>query len=700
VRTVKLPNHPSLSFPDETPDSVIDEVVQRDYKHLFNKQPEESQEQSEELGFKGILKDILNSASNTPNPKDLLSSLIKQVGEGGHQIISDPLRALESGAIGVVNLVPTVLNTIPNVVNYLNRKAGSPISGELPQLPFYKREGEVQPGDEFLENIAGFMPLFKGAGLINKLGNSGKAITAASTQALGRNEDPLQAVITTALLEGGGKVIGGSAKQIKKLNKLNPFSDPDLGKHLSVEELENNLRAAGNTNVPLGRVVESPKLTSLLEKYLVNTPFSGLRENVLHDLKSQIENSGKNLVEKLKPAQLNDHPDTIIKSLIEDSRRKVTAEKNRRYDLMSDIADREKFKLDLSNAEKFAKQNAKAIEESPILRTNKNFKKLYNTVLGFTKLDQTISGKIIDVSGNPLISTTKTPTITQANTVANDLYHAGEQLVGSATAGERYTGGQLIELSNKIRTGVNDSIEKTGSKELQTANSEAKDYYKKNFIDVKDKELNKLGEEGIAHKIIKPNKQLDKVSLIKKVQKQLPADQQNLLGYAFLKSVEDAEGNINPKLLSAQLSKLGPRQLNELFKDPNVRQEILDFGKLRGMGEEGLNVMFNPKTGHQTMPFLIMNALGTIGGDVTSGPVGSAIGNAVAILAGSKIAEHYGNKLTSPQYREKIVRKLIEKKQKSQELSSKEQQLLKNILKNTGRSAILASQTQAQQERR
>jgi hypothetical protein len=425
---------------------------------------------------------------------------------------------------------------------------------------------------------------------------------------------------------------------------------------LTPEQLERNLRAAEGTRTPLGSVLEEPKLKFLFENLSSQVPFSGAK-GILDQIKSQVEERGEHVMRNLEPEGIIGDTNDMVKSLLDTAFKEHRLRKNELYTERNKIAEKEGHALDLSNFNKLVSDTARSIEESPLYQNDPDFRKMYKQLLGYEDADTKIKSPILNEKGKTIVSKNIKPSISEATMTADTLYKEGQGMLASPNAKDRSLGGLYKRMSEALHNDIERSIEETGSDALKKAHKTAKENYKKNFTPFLDKDVYKLlsadkDPQKIVHEIIKPGAKQDRFRDIQKINNLLPESQKNLLGFTYLKGAENKYGELEPKELASLVKSLGKRQFKALFPNESVRQYILDYGKLRGMNEEALNVLYNPKTGARNTQTIIAGLQGLLAG--TSGDPFMALIPSVA-------ANVTNRALTSPLIREKLIKRMIDK---------------------------------------
>lgn len=619
-----------------------------------------------------VAKDVWEGVKAVPGAiGGMLTELPEQLWESGKQAISNPKRAGQNILSGLASGGAGLLNAPANAVDYLRDEAKilpDWVQGTHTQNQDYDYRAGVglegqEKGDELIYGLSQFAPNVAPA-LMNPAG-------AMALHAVGQKENPVTGALIPGTIKGVAKAVPKVVKAIKNTD-LSPSGvvAKYTKNNLSLSELADNMRAAEGTNTPLGDVLKSPRMKKGFENDLaVNADWEV--ENTYRKINEQIQNKTNELInEKLGKDAPSGDPNPFIKELLEKAYKDNRTVKNNLYNAANERAQAEGFGLDLNDFEIFAKENAQAINESPLLKANADFKKQFNLLSGFQETTEAIPSAIVGTNGRPLVSRINRPSIRDANIIANDLYDTGRGMLKSPNAIDRQQGNLYLTLAKKLREGVEASIKERGSPELKKQYDIAKDYYKDEFVQFLDKDLYKLLEEGkdaqtIVREIIKPGAANDKSSLIRKVQEILPKDQKNLLGYSYLRGALSKEGVLQPAKAKQLIKALGNRQFIELFPDAEIRQAMLDFTKLHDMNTEAVSFLANPKTGARNVKamnslrkFISSAGVGGASGAVIGGTLGGFLGIPLTIIGKNITSKYLAKILTEEGFREKVAEKI------------------------------------------
>lgn len=693
-------------------------------ENIENIEPEQKEEPS-------IGKDFLDTLLNVPSDvMDLAVNLPGEVYGLGKGIVTNPLRTAKVGLAGVGEGVHGKANYAGNIRDWLvSRKllGEDTPSLRLPEsilpkkISFDEMLGikDEQPGDALLKFITGFGSFKHGTGFgaVNKLPKAAENAAQLGSYAISQNQNPLEAILLGKTMEGAAKLAGKGIEGARNFNRYES--------QLSPEELRFNLENAEGTNTPLGRVIEDPRLARKFENKLIDYPGSGAGEK-MQEIGKQVTERGHELVKKLGEENSNENYGDLTSKAISDAYSYAQKEKSSNYKKVNKIADKQGIKIDVFDFDKTARTKLAEINSSPLLKISikkdivkklkeysdigeiqkSNKKTDINNLIGkfnvfLEKTNQPGKNKINEKEIENKIR--KTPgtfqrkeggdiTLKDANTFKSVLKDIADDYFNN---GNTYAGQMYKNLRSSLVNDINRTINKSGNKELRSEYDKAEDYYAKSIAPFDEREVKKFITGGgdpnvILDTFIKKNKDSDRSYLLNKLLKVLPKKEQNIVrkGY-YRRSIEDEE--FNPNKFNKLHKSLGKNQRSLLINDPKLEKEFDNYSKLVEQNQESLNAMFNPKNGQKGLSFMptMLSALGGALGSGSLGAVAGIAGGIPGLLGGlalpAIVARHATNRLTSPKVREKVVNKLIEKKERKadkgkHDLKTIEEEVLKTIL--------------------
>lgn len=610
--------------------------------------------QSKRQGFGAIAGDALSGALEAiPAAGHMLWNLPGQAYESTKQLFTDPKRAGQNILGGLASGGAGLLNAPGNTRDYLVERG---ILGEdfpsarlpeniMPQNYDY-RQGvglqDNQKGDELLYGLSQFAP------------NAFTGVAAPALWGIGQNENPVTAQLVPPTFKVGGKVIKHGGKILKDFDLTPSGLIAKYTKdNISLKELADNLRAAEGTETPLGDVLKSPKLKKKYENDLASKAGWDVEQTYLR-INEQMQQKAESLLnerlgENAPPGDTN----PFVKDLLTEAYKDHTEVKNNLYNEVTNTSHGENFNLELPRFYKSIAGDVTSLLESPMFLSDVKLVAAFNELLG--------------VSG-------ATPTIKGAKFFANKLESEANALKNPDPT-SRSIKSLYNRVANAIREDVNNQIAQKGSKKLQEQYKIAEDYYKDEFVQFLDKDLYKILDESkdaqaIVREIIQPGESKDAYTLISKVQKILPENQKNLLGYSYLRQAIDKEGVLQPTKMNQLIKKLGNRQFEALFPDSSTRQALLDFSKLRNMNVEAANYLANPKTGARNQQMIsdfmkyLPEAVGGGLGGTSGGTMGALLGVVATRVARTATDKYLAKILTDPNFRNKVGKKITKYKGK------------------------------------
>lgn len=566
-------------------------------------------------GWRGVGEDVMNLIGD---PKNLSPEMVEQgiknatIGmlDEATEAALRPQRWLPNIFSGAAKLGQAINRAPYKTEKYFREKEILPKTKtffkDRPEMDFDEYFGvkDEQPGDALLQGFGEMGPfgaIGQGGGIRNFLKRAAAGGAAEGT--MGRNP------VTGALMSPIGEAPLGAPALIGRLSAprgaLSPF-----------ERLERQ-RAAEGLNVNLGDVIDSPGLKFISDTGLDNVLFGGGDVR-----KANIRNQVQRLGESQLGGQMRIAPDYAnqsFKDLLENSFEQQKSIKNKMYAPVSEMAEQEGLKIDFKNFNKNTQSSIDKLSDSMIAEADPRFKSLINHMQSLKNPEKVKQSSILDPQGKPYTSTVS-PSIADAQYAANSLYNKGLELKDAynATTQDKERGRQYIKMAKDIKKDVKATLKEKGSDELQEAYRAAEKNYRENYSPFLDRNIQKLINPNeppdlIARKIIKPG--LNNYTTIEKVQKLLPPGQENALGYTYLSGAFDKDNKLNVKEMARLIKGLKHEQMKALFPDPKTRQQLLDFGKARGMSEKALSAMANPETGVQVLKdrkFQQLAAAGTL----------------------------------------------------------------------------------------
>lgn len=441
-------------------------------------------------------------------------------------------------------------------------------------------------------------------------------------------------------LGGGGRAISEAISPLKPSNLFRGNATP--------EEMRRNMEAARGTSSNLGNIVQNPLIKEGFENLAAKLPFSGAHQK-LAEVGQQVTNKAQDILnqylpENVSPLQVSDKlGEALIKA-----KRQATKTKENAYTNANQRAEKENLKLQLPSFSKLSSQYVDSIENTSMLQYEPEVKSLINRLKGYTQPVKTtvLEGKLVDKQGNPLLTETNTqyPSLKEANILAGRLNDLSKKFSTSLNSMDRGASTILGSLGKALKNDIKKSIDNHGSTELKSDFEKAEENYKDNYHPFLDKDLlqftenNRAPEELIAS-FLQNSRTSDKGAKLSKLMDKLNPKDQNLVRYGYfsraLQGAEDAQ-SVNPNKLKTLWTQLGSNQKRVLVPNKEERKIFDNFVNLTSSNQAALRLMDNPKTGHQLNVKYLLKA-----------PFGIA-------------ARPLVNKLSSEDFRERLVNKMME----------------------------------------
>lgn len=621
-------------------------------------------EAAPQKGLKGVGQDIAKGAKAVPHAlKEMLMNLPKEFVGYNKQLYTEPTRPLKNMFLGADLGARGLLNTPSNIANYLAEKEliEPQTAKAIPRTLEYDLHEplglqERKPGDVLAQSLTASLPYVLGGelGALGVLPRMAARAGAQGAYAIGQNENPVTAALMAPAIEA--PVRAGTALY----NAARP-SNLFRG-NLPTEDLAANLRAAEGTNTDLGNIIGSPTLKGIFENLSTKWPGSGA-DALLGRMANQVEGRAQNLLNQAGEGLPAGDRNRILKETIEnayDAQRNI---KNELYKPVDEIAAAQNFNLELPSLEKFSHEFGATVNKSPLMQNDPTLRGIFNDLSKYK--EATKAEKFKNVGADALMQKPKItyPSLAEAKSLANRLNNEAVRHSKSNNPTDHFIAGKYADAAKAIRRDIKNQINTKGSPELKSALEAADKNYAENYSQFLDKDVYKWTRpdteaQTIINDIIQPGKQGDKYSRIQKIQSVLPEEQRGILGDAWLRQAVDKEGNLNAKQLAQMINKVGPRQFEALFPDPVYRQQLLDYGRLRGMNEKALSRMANPSTGATLgAPSMLMGQMGTVINAATHGNIPGALAYAFGPQVGSYLINRA---LTSPTVRSKFIQTMLE----------------------------------------
>lgn len=608
-----------------------------------------------------IGEDITHSFLGFPKyAANIAQALPREVGGALHQSLG---RSLKNIGTGLEKTATLPYDFLAQGSKYLKSKDILPF--ELPSIPEHDLFGlgAPQAGDTLWQMVVPgglYSKIQKGLSGAKKLGAT---VGLPATFAGAQGENPIQAAMGGVVLEGLGQI----PKVIETSKPSNIFRGT-----LSPEELKHNLKITQGTTTALGDVINNPVLKRLLENKFANIPFSGATE-AMQKTASQVLDQGKNLIKQMSKGIAPEYTEIILQKALQDAFKTTRNEKNAKFAEVNELAAKENVTTERNSLRDKANAILKQIESDPDLatfRTQSDLNLLKN--LSQTKGAKTITSPIISSqTGKPIKIDFTKPAYSLKET---DFLRAelGDRARDAFAANDKVKGQLYKDLQQELIQDINSAIDFYGSPKLKDLRNDAMKYYRSDFAPFEDPQILKFLHYGadpdvLLQSFLKTSRISDRSHLLNKLMSKLPQNQKSLVPLAYYqRAIKD--GEFNPLAFRTLHKNLGTNQKKILLPDEKTRLALDNYSDLVGKNIEPLTLMFNPKTGQRNLDFLAQLAgsgLGSVIGGSLGGMPGVLLGNIAGAVLPGVASRPIVKRLTSPQYREKLINAMLKKSTKA-----------------------------------
>lgn len=465
----------------------------------------------------------------------------------------------------------------------------------------------------------------------------------------------------------GGAIGGGLAHAISALRPTRLFKS-----NLSNEELARNAQIAGSTGTGLGDIIESPTMKHVLENMSGRNPFSGYDQKT-GDTAEALVKQGDNILNRY----LGDtHPfkvDEKIKEGLLNSYKTVEKEKNDLYKVPQNLAEKNNVFIEPKKFLDSAESSASFMRSQEFLSQLSKNKSLLSKIEPY--LDGTITTR--DPGSGAYTKHYPKLSLKESNIFASEVWKMGDKLTRNTDT--KHQGGVLKSLSRSLKSDIQDSIEKSGNKEVKSTYDSAERNYENNYAPFLEGDIKKFiwgdkSHEDIVSTFLKTGRDTDKGDLLKKYISKVDQKTKDLFKYSYLSRAKEGEEGfqkVNPSRFAQLFSKnkLGDKQKSVLFNNEE-RRELGNYSKLVKMNPEALSRMFNPKTGQRNAEYgsvlmhSLASGLGGIAGYEQGGTPGAIAGLGLGVAAPAILSKYIVSKMTSPQARQKFIDQIIKNRKK------------------------------------
>lgn len=455
------------------------------------------------------------------------------------------------------------------------------------------------------------------------------------------------------LLAGGllGPAVGAASRGSDVWKQLHPFNVAARNTSISTEDLLKNAEAARGTNTPLGRIINSQFLNSLQENILTKLPFSGAAKNE-NLVGEQLESLGERLYSDLSKgrSELGKTADEAVLNELRGAYRGVSDEKKRLYGLLNEEAGNLGLRESGANVSRISKEILDEASSSP-------------------RLSSQLPGDVrreLEVFSSPSSATLREADLFRG--------HLGEKAKKYGREGEDYLKGIYSALRSGTESDIEEAINASGSTKLKGLRDDAVKYYRENVAPFKQREFSKylndpnVNPDKLIRKFFKPGP-LDEAEMASRLLNNLQRSPSFPAATAAIREgyyapALNSEGRVSPSSLATMFRKTGPNTQQQLLRgaenSPELMNRMANYERLVGLNPRALMAGYNPKTGYALAD--IIPYASTVGGSAVGhsmgGPLGALLGGVVG--SGAWGPRQISNFLTSPEFREDMVKRILE----------------------------------------
>lgn len=309
----------------------------------------------------------------------------------------------------------------------------------------------------------------------------------------------------------------------------------------------------------------------------------------LIDTNGQLSDEGHQILEKLYGANLN--PETAINDFIKHLNKNYNEQdiaKGPLYRQRNKIAQEDKkFKMQSPLFAQTAKKYADSIKATKFLKLDPDRASIYNKAEQYKTSNTKQPGKESYIDDAGIIHFEQKPekpkeplSLHEAQILKGYLNELAAVASKSSDASQRGAEKIFKSLAANLGKDIDNSIKKSGNKELLAAHEKANSNYIKNYLPFLNKNIfklinGKIDPDTVLSHLIKTGPKSDRATLLQSATA-LPGNMRPPLGKAYF-SRAFKNGKVDPDILSKLITDLGPNQLRELVPNEAERQSLLDY---------------------------------------------------------------------------------------------------------------------------
>lgn len=233
--------------------------------------------------------------------------------------------------------------------------------------------------------------------------------------------------------------------------------------------------------------------------------------------------------------------------------------------------------------------------------------------------------------------------------------------------GEKYEAGIFNRLAESSYADMENAALNSGNPELEKQWLYSNKFYKENAVPLQDRGFTRVTSDNSSSRVmdtvldpfIKPGARKDQVEAMKILTSRLDEEGMDVARNVYFSPALDPQGNMRPDEFLKFFNQLGPRQKQEFFRGKEgVIDQITKLEQMRKLNPEAFRTMFNPPTGQTN---LSLKTLSMLSAAVATGfKIGGPLGASLAVPAVSAASNGINKLMTSPKFRESLVKSLLE----------------------------------------
>jgi hypothetical protein len=476
-------------------------------------------------------------------------------------------------------------------------------------------------------------------------------------------EDPIGGMLygggTAGLGEGAGRLISSA------VSKYGPpvlkAGQDWLRGNLPTEEILRRVEAAKGTATGLGRILDQPQLTQILENVSRYSPFSGYQKGVNKTIANMEARAASNL-DELSGGEIPQDVEVLeeIQKQLQNSVGNKIKLSDANYRKLDELANQLGVKVNRDDITQTAREMLKKIRSNPELARKtrpgiiQDLEFYANPSKGRPQnIDEALTG-----------SQPKQEYGFNESNLTRSLL--GEDQYEALLASKRHESGQYGTLKKALDRDMRVAIEKSGDPELEGLWQEAQKFYKNEIVPTQSPRIKKfvndpdLSEsENIIATFLKYGPKQDRVKLLKQLTNHLDEKGMERLRYAVF---SDELGESSIQNMTKVWHRLGPKQKAELIPDEVMRENMEAMAQVAKMNPKAIHQMYNPETGAWAKVMeMVKGIAGIAAGSATTG--GSIVGARMAteLLTNEKARNAIIKRLLDEGYSNKAAKDVIDK---------------------------------------